>query len=304
MKIVFAGSPEFAVPAFKRLISEGENIICALTQPDRPVGRKRILTPTAVKAAALGCGVPVLDFARVRDHTEEIKALNADIMITCAYGQILSDEILNCFPSGVWNLHASLLPEFRGASPIQSAILAGESYTGITVMKTEAEMDAGDILLVKRCEVGNSTYGQLSEKLSLIAAECAVEAVKLIKSKNIQLLVQDSTKATYCKKVKKEDGKVDFSAKARDICLLIKAYSPDPCAYCTLNGTIINLFDADFEEGKAEKGKVIQADKHGIRVGCGDGILIITELQPGGGKRMPAAQFVNGRKIKVGDCFD
>ncbi len=149
MKIVFAGSPEYAVPALEAL-HEKFGVAAVITQPDKPVGRKKILTPTAVKARALSLGIEVYDFDKIRAHAEEVKNIGADIMVTCAYGQLLTRDILDSFPQGVWNLHASLLPEFRGASPIQSAILAGETHTGVTVMKTELSLDTGDILLVKQ----------------------------------------------------------------------------------------------------------------------------------------------------------
>lgn len=304
MKIVFAGSPEYAVPALEKLISSGREIVAVVTQPDKPVGRKRVLTPTPVKQCALAHGLTVFDFRRLRDHAEELLSLGADIMITCAYGQILTNEILNCFPQGVWNLHASLLPLFRGASPIQSAILAGESCTGVTVMKTELELDTGDILLVKRCETGAMTCGELSEKLSLISAEAAVEAVELIEQGKTQLLMQDEAKASYCKKVFKSDCKLDFNLSSAHILRSIRAFSPQPAAYCYLNGAILNILNAEEGEGTGRAGEVISADKRGITVACGDGAVNITQLQPAGGKIMRAADFVNGRKIKAGDTLD
>ena len=199
MKIVFAGSPEYSVPALCAL-HEKFGLCAVITQPDKPVGRKKILTPTPVKVKASELGLPVFDFNRIREHATEVKALGADIMITCAYGQLLTQDVLDCFPSGVWNMHASLLPRFRGASPIQSAILAGETHTGVTVMKTELSLDTGDILLVKRCEIGNKSYGELQDALSSLSAKAAVDAVELIQSGQTQLLMQDSAKATYCKK--------------------------------------------------------------------------------------------------------
>ena len=305
MRIVFAGSPEFAVPTLKALIDSGKEVAAVITQPDKPVGRKQILTPTPVKAFALSAGVPVYDFKKIKDNCDVLRTLNADIMITCAYGQLLTDEVLNCFKGGVWNIHASLLPKFRGASPIQSAILGGESHTGVTVMKTELALDKGDILLVKRCEIGNLTCGELTNKLSVLGAEAALEAVELLENGKNQLLMQDDVKATYCTKVKKEDGKLDFSYSPQHICRLIKAFSPAPAAFCNFNGLILNIYNAELSPltgGKA--GEVISADKRGIAVGCNGGSVLITELQPAGGKRMKAADFVNGRKIKAGDFLD
>lgn len=305
MKIVFAGSPEFAVPALEKLLNSGKEVVAVVTQPDKPVGRKQILTPTPVKAFALSKGLPVYDFKRIRDNCDTLLALGADIMITCAYGQLLTEEVLNCFKGGVWNIHASLLPKYRGASPIQSAILNGETHTGVTVMKTELALDTGDILLVKRCEVGNLTCGELTEKLSVLGAEAAVDAVGLLEEGKTQLLMQDEAKATLCKKVKKEEGKLDFSHSPQHICRLIKAFSPAPAAFCNFNGSILNIYNAEIctlNGGKV--GEVISADKHGIAVQCNGGAVLITELQPAGGKRMKAADFVNGRKIKAGDFLD
>lgn len=305
MKIVFAGSPEFAVPALEELLNSGKEVVAVITQPDKPVGRKQILTPTPIKAFALSRNLPVYDFKKIRENCDTLRALDADIMITCAYGQLLTEEVLNCFKGGVWNIHASLLPKFRGASPIQSAILSGETHTGITVMKTELSLDTGDILLVKRCEIGNLTCGELTDKLSKLGAEAAVEAVALLEEGKTQLLMQDEAKATLCKKVKKEDGKLDFSRSPQHICRLIKAFSPAPAAFCSFNGTILNVYNAEpctLSGGKC--GEVLSADKRGIAVQCNGGSILITELQPAGGKRMKAADFVNGRKIKVGDFLD
>lgn len=308
MKIVFAGSPGFAVPVLKKLIECGKEIVAVLTRPDRPVGRKQILTPTPVKAYALSAGLPVYDF-KARDNCATLKSLGADIMITCAYGAILSEEVLKCFKGGVWNIHASLLPEFRGASPIQSAILAGATHTGVTVMKTELALDSGDILLVKRCATGDMTCGELSDRLSVLGAEAAVETVGLLERGDVQLLMQDEAKATYCKKIQKEDGKINFSDSPEHICRLIRAFSPAPAAFCNFAGNVLNIYNCEvpasvdgINSGKC--GEVIAADKHGVTVRCGGGAVVFTDLQLSGGKRMKAADFVNGRKIKAGDVLD
>ena len=304
MKIVFAGSPAYALPALKALYERGE-VAGVITQPDKPVGRKRVLTPTPVKQFALEKGIPVLDFSKIREHVEDVKALGGDIMITCAYGQILSKEILLSFPEGVWNLHASLLPKFRGASPIQSAILAGERHTGVTVMKTEVELDSGDILLVKRCEVGEKTYGELSEELSLLSAEAALEAIEYIEAGNPQVLMQDESAATYCKKITAADAKLDFT-EASACVRLIKAMSPSPLAWCSKEGVRLNIHDARLCPGMdgGEGGRVVKADKKGIVVSCAEGCFEILKAQFAGGKPLSASDLVNGRKIKEGDRLD
>lgn len=305
LKIIYAGSPEYAVPALEKLLQSGKNVVAVITQPDKPVGRKQIFTPTPVKLCAQKHGLPVFDFKKIREHASEIKEFGADIMLTCAYGQILTDEILKIFPKGVWNLHASLLPEFRGASPIQSSILSGQSHTGVTVMKTELSLDTGDILLVKRCETGNLTCGELSAKLSLLSADAAVEAVGYLEKGSVQLLMQDDGKATYCTKIHKADCKINFAEPAQKVLQKIKAFSPEPAAFCTFNGVQLNIFNAEpCEENGGKAGMVIFADKRGIAVACGGGAVIITDLQIAGGKRMRASDFVNGRKIKAGDILD
>ena len=249
MKIAYAGTPEYAVAPLKALIDKGYDVVAVITQPDKPVGRKRILTPSPVKAFAQGVGVSVYDFEKIRDNVEEVKGIGADLLITCAYGQLLTDPILKAFPMGVYNLHASLLPLYRGASPIQSAILAGEKYTGVTVMRTELKLDCGDILLVKRCEIGDRTYGELSDELSALSAQAAVETVEILSKGEPQLLLQDEAKATFCKKINKADGKVDFSKSARQVANLINAFSPAPAAFCSLDTAQVNLLKATPCEG-------------------------------------------------------
>ncbi len=303
MKIIFAGSPEYAVPALKAL-HERYGVAAVITQPDKPVGRKKTLTPTVVKTAALALGLPVYDFEKIRNNVDEVRAIGADIMITCAYGQLLTQAVLDCFPEGVWNLHASLLPKFRGASPIQSAILAGETHTGVTVMRTELSLDTGGILLVKRCEIGNRNSAELSAVLSQLSAEAAVEAVRLIEAGNPQLLVQDEAQATLCKKITKEGCAIDFRRSALDICRLVRAMNPEPYAYCHLNGVVVNVLNAEPYEASGAAGEIVSADKRGIIVGCGDGAVNITALQLAGGRAMTAADCVNGRKIKAGDRLD
>lgn len=315
MKIVYAGSPDFAVPALERLLSEGREIAAVITQPDKPVGRRRVLTPTPVKSCAEKHGIPVYDFAKIREHADEVRAIGADVMITCAYGQMLPRAVLDCFRGGVWNLHASLLPKFRGASPIQSAILAGETHTGITVMKTELEMDTGDILLVKRCETGEATYGELEEKLSLLAADAASEALALLEDGRQSLLMQDEAKATYCKKINKDDAKINFSEPSEKVVRLIRAMSPRPLAYCLLNGEMLNVYNAAQSENQAQgrAGEVVALNAKGringeplgyFTVKCGTGAVDIFALLPSGGKLMYSRDFINGRKIKAGDILE
>ena len=304
MKIVYAGSPEYAVAPLKALIDSGKQVVAVITQPDKPVGRKKVLTPTPVKRFASSIGLPVYDFAKIREHEKEVAAIGADIMITCAYGQLLSRGILQIFPKGVYNLHASLLPYYRGASPIQSAILAGEEYTGVTVMKTEMELDSGGILMVRRTAVNGRTCGELSEELSAVSAQAAVEEVELLESGQCQLRVQDEAKATFCKKINKSDAKIDFKQSCVAVANLINAFSPSPAAYACLNGGIVNLLKAEPCSGSGVSGEVLDADKNGVVIACGSGAVKVSRLQFAGGKPITAADAANGRKIKAGDKFE
>lgn len=304
MRIVYAGSPQYAVEPLKELIAAGCSVVAVITQPDRPTGRKHTLTPTPVKVFAAEQGIPVYDFDRIRDHAAEVKSIGADVAITCAYGQLLSDEIINAFPMGIYNLHASLLPAFRGASPIQSAILSGCEYTGVTVMKTELALDAGAILLVKRCAAKGKTCGELSDELSALSAQAAVETVKILSEGTPQLLLQDEAAATYCKKITKADAKVNFNAPAENVCNLINAMSPAPAAFARLGGAPVNFLKAAVCEGKGECGTVLSADKSGVVIACLNGAVKVDKLQFAGGKPIAAADAVNGRKIKAGDKFD
>ena len=306
MKIVYAGTPQYAVAPLKALVENGFEVIAVVTQEDRPVGRRARLNPPPVKQCAQERGIPVHQFHKIREHVEELRAIGGDIMFTCAYGQILSRAVLESFALGVWNAHASLLPEFRGASPVQSAILAGKTQTGVTIMKTEEKLDAGDILLVKRCDIlPGETAGELAEKLSLLSAEAVCEAAKMIEAGDSNILLQDDSAATYCKKIAKEDARADFSQPAAKVCALINAMSPSPAAYANLSGAQVNFYRA-FEEPEEDGtcGQVVRADKRGIVIKCGGGCVRITEAQFAGGKRLSAADIVNGRKISAGDIFE
>ena len=198
MKIIFAGTPAFAVPVFEA-VAEQFDIAAVLTQPDRPQGRKRVLTPSPVKQAAVSRGIPVLQPARLRDDLSALRAAGGDLMVTCAYGQILTQETLDMFPLGVWNVHASLLPKYRGAAPVAAAIAAGERETGVTVMRTDAGLDTGDMFLKERVPIADEdTCGTLSEKLSLVGARLICRALRQIERGDIRLERQGE--GTVCRK--------------------------------------------------------------------------------------------------------
>lgn len=302
MNIVYAGAPEFSVPPLQKIINAGYRVVAVVTQPDKPVGRKGVITPTPLKTFAAAFGIPVLDYPKIRNYAKELSSLGADLMVTCAYGQLLTQPILDAFPLGVYNIHASLLPKYRGAAPIAACILNGETHTGITVMKTELGLDTGDMLLQKEIQIApQDTAGTLSEKLSLLGGECVVEALDLLKSGKAAFTPQNGAEATLVKKINKEHALIDFSASAKQIVDLVRAMNPSPVAYAFLGDKALNVFTAEEAQDEGgDCGEVVRADKTGVYVKAGSGTVRLTEMQAEGGKRMRAADFVNGRKITAG----
>ncbi len=310
MKIVYAGTPEFAVAPLKAILESGFEIVGVITQADKPQGRKGILTPPPVKEFALTKGLPVLQPNKISGELEAVKSLGGDILITCAYGQILTQEVLDCFDKGVWNIHAGLLPQYRGASPIQSCILAGETQTGVSIMKTELGLDCGDILLVERTEIKETeTYGELSDRLSEIGARAIVEALNLLKSGEYTLTPQSTENVQTVRKINKGHAKIDFTKTAREIVNLVRAMNPAPVAFGEIDGNKINVYRAEKaapceEEAGAVCGEILtDSPKRGLLVKCKDGVVKLTQVQAAGGKKMGGGDFLNGRKVRCGQVF-
>ncbi len=310
MKIVYAGTPRFAVAPLKKIIEEGYGVAGVVVQPDKPQGRKGILAPPPVKAFALERGLTVFQPQKIRAETDALKALGGDILITCAYGQILTQEVLDLFPLGVWNIHASLLPKYRGASPIQSAVLNGERETGVTVMKTALGLDTGDILLSLKTEIGEKeTFGELSDRLSFLGAEALLNALPSIEKGNFTLVKQRDEDAVLTRKIAKESAKIDFSLPAEKIVNLVRGMNPEPTAFAEIDGARLNVFCAEravCPEGSesAAAGEILSdTPKQGFLVKCGDGAVKLAEVQAAGGRRMKGSDFLNGRKVKKGQVF-
>lgn len=314
MKIVFAGTPEFAVAPLQHIVDHGFEVVGVITQADKPQGRKGVLTPPPVKVLAEKLGIPVLQPDKIRDQVESVRALGGEIMITCAYGQILTQEVLDSFPMGVWNIHAGLLPAYRGASPIQSCILNGERKTGVSVMKTELGLDCGDILMVEETPIeATETYGELSERLSVLGAELIVKALHKLKSGEYTLTPQGDEGVNIVRKIGKEQAKIDFSKTATEIVDLVRGMNPAPVAYSELDGNTVNVYRAEKavlneEEQTAQEtavfGEVLSdRPKRGLLVKCADGAVKLTEVQASGGKRITGGDFINGRKAKKGQVF-
>ncbi len=303
MKIIFAGTPEFAVGPLESIHSTF-GVAAVLTQPDKPQGRKGILTPSPVKEYAEMCGIPVLQPARLKLDIGPVRDVRADLMVTCAYGQILTQEVLDLFPLGVWNIHASLLPAYRGAAPIPRAIIDGQRETGVTIMKTELGLDTGDMLLCERTPIYDSDdCGTLEDRLSRLSSELIVKALTMIQNGDLPL--QKQGEGFTCKKVERTE--VDFSKSAREVSCLIRGLSPSPFAYARKGELTLNFWFAEempcTEEAPA--GTILAASpREGLVVKCGEGAVSITELQPAGGRRMSARDFCNGRRLCRGDRFD
>lgn len=305
MRIVYLGTPDFAVAPLNALARvKGAEVVAAICNEDKPFGRKQILTPPPVKVAAQALNIPVFQYKSIRKQgVEDFKALKPDLAVTCAFGQILSEELLGIPKFGVINVHASLLPRWRGASPIHYAILNGDNTTGITVMKTDAGIDTGDVMFQRLIDIGETeTCGELFDRLSALGAECAVEAVSRILSGNATFSPQDNENATYSKMIKKEDALIDWTAGAKRIVDKVRAMNPFPTAFTFLNGVVFKVYRAEQSEISGEAGKVVCSDGKLI-VGAGESSVSLTEVCAAGGKKMSAADFLRGNHVPVGTVF-
>lgn len=301
------GTPDFAVKPLKSLVEnlKEDKIVAVICNKDRPFGRKQILTAPPVKEYALKNGIPVLQYDKIRvEGVEDLKNLNPDLVITCAFGQILSKEILDIPKYGVYNIHASLLPKYRGASPIHYAILNGEEKTGVTIMKTDVGIDTGDIIILKETTIKEQeTCGELFERLSVIGAELIIEAVNLLKSGTIKFIPQNNDLATLTKIIKKEYALIDFNQDSKSVVDKIRAFNPSPVAYTFFNGQPLKIFKAVKTEGKGRAGEVISTDK-GLEIACKTGAVLVETLQKAGGKQMNSKDFLRGTQIEKGYLFN
>ena len=309
MKIVFMGTPDFARSILEHLLSCGENVIAAVTQPDKPVGRKKTLTPPPVKEFARANGIPVYQPERLKDgaFADTLAELDPDLIIVVAYGRILPNYILDYPKHGCVNIHASILPRWRGAAPIQRAIMAGDTLSGVTVQYMAEGIDTGDVIATVETPITEDTdYGMLHDRLASAGCQAISQALRDIRSGTVVRHPQDDTLATYAAKIENADCILDFAASAAEIHNRIRGLSPVPLALTVLpDGRKLKIAAAKRTEetSAAAPGTVIALDKNGIRVACGDGVLCITEVQPEGKKRMRAADFINGRAVAVGDML-
>ncbi len=303
MRIVYLGTPDFAVSPLKAVFEyENAEIVGVACNRDKPVGRKKILTPPPVKIWAEQNGIPVFQYDKIRNEgVNDMKALNPDLMITCAFGQILSQELIDIPKLGVINIHASLLPRYRGASPVNYAVLNGERETGITIMRTDIGIDTGDILLQKKLLIGErETVGELFDRLSVLGAQAVIEALPLIESGKAVFVKQTESEASYTKMIKKENAEINFNDSAERVVNTVRAFNPSPIAYTYLNGEPFKVYEAEIAAGTGEPCTVIKADKELIVATGNGGAVKLLVVQKTGGKAMPAADFLRGAKLSSG----
>lgn len=302
MRIVFMGTPDFAVPSLQALIDAGHDVCAVYTQPDKPQGRKQILTAPPVKTLALEHDIPVFQPNTLKNEDEQarLRELAPEVIIVVAYGKLLPKAVLDTPPHGCINVHGSLLPRWRGAAPIQWAVIAGDEMAGVTTMQMAEGLDTGDMLLTYETKVGEKeTAGELFDRLAQSGAELLTQT--LVKLDEITPRPQDDAQSCYAHMLDKQMAVIDWSKSAHEIDCLIRGLNPWPIALTTLSGERLKVFAAEKAAGNGEPGTVLEADpKKGLTVACGEGALKLTEIQMVGGKRMKATDFLRGHAIEVG----
>lgn len=302
MRIVFMGTPDFAVPSLQALIDAGHDVCAVYTQPDKPQGRKQILTAPPVKTLALEHDIPVFQPNTLKNEDEQarLRELAPEVIIVVAYGKLLPKAVLDIPPHGCINVHGSLLPRWRGAAPIQWAVIAGDEMAGVTTMQMAEGLDTGDMLLTYETKVGEKeTAGELFDRLAQSGAELLTET--LVKLNGITPRPQDDAQSCYAHMLDKQMAVIDWSKSAHEIDCLIRGLNPWPIALTTLSGERLKVFAAEKAAGNGEPGTVLEANpKKGLTVACGEGALGLTEIQLVGGKRMKATDFLRGHAIEVG----
>ena len=302
MRIVFMGTPDFAVPSLQALIDAGHDVCAVYTQPDKPQGRKQILTAPPVKTLALEHDIPVFQPNTLKNEDEQarLRELAPEVIIVVAYGKLLPKAVLDIPPHGCINVHGSLLPRWRGAAPIQWAVIAGDEMAGVTTMQMAEGLDTGDMLLTYETKVGEKeTAGELFDRLAQSGAELLTQT--LVKLDEITPRPQDDAQSCYAHMLDKQMAVIDWSKSAHEIDCLIRGLNPWPIALTTLSGERLKVFAAEKANGRGEPGTVLEADpKKGLTVACGEDALKLTEIQLVGGKRMKATDFLRGHAIEVG----
>jgi methionyl-tRNA formyltransferase len=309
VRVLFWGTPEFATPPLRALLGEGFDVAAVVTQPDKPVGRSRSqLQPPPVKLVALEEGLPVLQPEKPRgpEFMAQLRELAPDVSVVVAYGHILSKEVIDLPKLGTLNIHASLLPEYRGAAPIQAAIRDGLEWTGVSIMRMEPKLDAGPVILQLGTTVNaDETYGELALRLSELGAAALIEALTLMDLGAAKETPQNDALASYAGKIDRDSTRVDWSKDAVAVSRLIRAYDPRPGAYSRLGATEVKLFGARMaESGSGSPGEVLSAGADGLVVATAKGAVQVAQVQPSGKKRMSAEDWLRGRGVSVGQRFE
>ena len=302
LKIIFAGTPEFAAQALKAILASNHDVIAVYTQPDRPAGRGRKLTPSAVKQVALESDIPVYQPVSLKDEEaqKELQAMNADVMVVAAYGLLLPKAILDAPKYGCLNIHGSILPRWRGAAPIQRAILEGDTETGITIMQMDVGLDTGDMLLKIKCPIrDNDTAETLHDKLAGIGASAIVSALDRLVLGGLSGEKQDDVLANYARKLEKAEAIIDWNKSAQEIDRQVRAFNPWPVAQTLFHDKVMRIWQAKpvDQTSNAVAGTIINADKNGLNVATGNGILRLTQIQLPGKKPMDVASFLNANDV-------
>ena len=307
MDVVFAGTPEFAVPSLEMLAAGPHRVAAVYTRADRPSGRGRRMSPSAVKAAATGLGIPIEQPGTLsgREARRRLAGYRPDLIVVAAYGLILPPEILELPPAGCINVHASLLPRWRGAAPIQHTLLAGDAETGVTIMQMDAGIDTGDILLARRCPIGaGETAGSLTDRLARVGAEALRDTIAGIEEGRLAPRPQDETVATSARRLRKSDALIDWSRDARHLERMVRAFDPWPVAFTCMGKEPLRILRVEALVGELPRatlpGTVVRADARGIDVQTGRGQLRVLELQRPGKQPLGAEQFLNGRRLAPG----
>ena len=303
MKIIFLGTPEFGEIVLKKLIESKHKVVAVVCQPDKPVGRKQILTPPPTKVCAIQNNIPVYQFNSIKkEGVEPLKALGADVMITAAFGQILSEEVLGITPNGTINVHGSLLPKYRGAAPVQMCLVNAETETGVTIMKTDAGIDTGDMILSEKVKIeSHDTVESILEKLAIVGSELLLEVLDQIENKTVKFIKQNESDATYFPMIKKEDALLDFSVETKFVIGKIRGYKSWPTAYFMVGDKKVKVYEAEevlnltAEEQQKPAGEFLRAtSKTGLVVRTQNGAVRLKTLQGEGGKVMDDKSFLNG----------
>ena len=301
MRVIFLGTPDFAVPSFNALVASRHEVVAAVTQPDRPRDRGKV-SACPVKLAAQAAGVPVFQFEKIRDGgADALRGLGADVMVTCAYGQILDETLLELTPHGVINVHASLLPAYRGSSPIQWAVINGEKVTGVTTMKTSLGLDRGDIIMRSEIEIlPEETAGELFDRLAPLGAELIVKTLDAIEDGSATFTPQDESKATYFPMFRKQDGRIDPGMTVAKFVNFVRGTSPWPGAFCRVGGKLLKVHKARALRGNEPCTRRFYYPGEfavffgRLHLAFSDGLAVLEEVQPEGGKRMSGAAYALG----------